>query len=119
LIFKHTDQISGIIGIVTQGSEFVGMDIKRLINFAILFERQSCNVQSSASSAAGWRQHNDLPVRKNQSQTFEAAPAPGRNRLGASARPDVICNCTRYRQIIRRINRIAGVQSVHADWKCD
>lgn len=36
LIFTHTNQLSGIIGIVTQGSDFVGMDIKRLINFATL-----------------------------------------------------------------------------------
>ena len=36
LIFKHPDQISGIVGIVSQGSKFVGMDIIRLINFSIL-----------------------------------------------------------------------------------
>ena len=34
-IFKHPDQISGIVGTVTQGSAIVGMDIIRLINFAI------------------------------------------------------------------------------------
>ncbi len=36
LIFKHPDQLSGVVGIVTQGSEFVGVSFTRLINFAIL-----------------------------------------------------------------------------------
>ncbi|MBN1974063.1 MAG: site-2 protease family protein [Sedimentisphaerales bacterium] len=36
LIFKHANQLSGIIGIVTQGSEIVGMSFTRLINFGIL-----------------------------------------------------------------------------------
>lgn len=36
LIFKHPDQLSGVVGIVTQGSEFVGMSFTRLINFGIL-----------------------------------------------------------------------------------
>ncbi len=36
LIFKHPDHLSGIIGIVTQGSQYAGMDIVKLIHFAIL-----------------------------------------------------------------------------------
>ena len=36
LIFKNPDQISGIVGIVTQGSGFVGLSFVRLINFAVL-----------------------------------------------------------------------------------
>ena len=35
LICKNPDQISGIIGIVTQGSEFVGLSLIRFINFAV------------------------------------------------------------------------------------
>ncbi|MBN2590339.1 MAG: site-2 protease family protein [Sedimentisphaerales bacterium] len=36
LIFKHPDQLSGVVGIVSQGSEYVGMSFTRLIKFAIL-----------------------------------------------------------------------------------
>ena len=35
LIFKNPDQISGIVGIITLGSEFVGLSFVRLINFAV------------------------------------------------------------------------------------
>ncbi len=35
LIFKSPEQISGIVGIVAQGGEFIGTDIIRLINFSI------------------------------------------------------------------------------------
>jgi regulator of sigma E protease len=35
LILKNPDQISGIVGIVTQGGEFIGRDIIRFINFSI------------------------------------------------------------------------------------
>ena len=36
LIFKHPDQLSGVVGIVTKGSEFVGMSLTKLIYFGIL-----------------------------------------------------------------------------------
>ena len=36
LIFKYPDQISGIVGIVTQGSEFVGLSFIRFVNFGVL-----------------------------------------------------------------------------------
>jgi len=36
LIFKHPDQLSGVVGIVTQGSEYVGMSLTKLIHFGIL-----------------------------------------------------------------------------------
>jgi regulator of sigma E protease len=35
LILKNPDQISGIVGIVAQGGQFVGRDIIRFINFSI------------------------------------------------------------------------------------
>ena len=35
LIFNNPDQISGIVGIVAQGGEFIGRDIIRFINFSI------------------------------------------------------------------------------------
>ena len=35
LLFNHPDQLSGIVGIVSQGSAIVGTDIIKLINFAI------------------------------------------------------------------------------------
>jgi regulator of sigma E protease len=35
LIFKSPDRISGIVGIVAQGGEFIGRDIIRFINFSI------------------------------------------------------------------------------------
>jgi regulator of sigma E protease len=34
-IFTHTNQLSGIIGIVTQGSALVGMDLVKLLRFGI------------------------------------------------------------------------------------
>ena len=35
LLFKHPDQLSGVVGIVSQGSEYVGMSLTKLINFGI------------------------------------------------------------------------------------
>ena len=35
-LFSHSDELSGIIGIVLQGGQFVGMDILKALNFSIL-----------------------------------------------------------------------------------
>ena len=36
LLFSHPDELSGIVGIVVQGGQFVGTDVAKALNFSIL-----------------------------------------------------------------------------------